>query len=49
MTILSNPYILGYHGCRKDVGEAILRGDEPHLNPSDNPWDWLGKGIWAVS
>jgi hypothetical protein len=46
MTILSNPYILGYHGCRKDVGEAILRGDEPHLNPSDNPWDWLGKGIY---
>src|SRR4051794_24810151 len=46
MTILSNPYIFGYHGCRKDVGEAILQGGEPHLNPSDNPWDWLGMGIY---
>jgi hypothetical protein len=46
VTILSNPYTLGYHGCRRNVGEAILRGDQPHLKPSDNPWDWLGKGIY---
>jgi hypothetical protein len=46
MTTLSNPYTLGYHGCRRNVGEAILRGDKPHLKPSDNPWDWLGKGIY---
>ena len=23
-----------------------MRGDKPHLKPSDNPWDWLGKGIY---
>lgn len=23
-----------------------MRGDKPHLEPSDNPWDWLGKGIY---
>jgi hypothetical protein len=46
MSVLANPYTLGYHGCRRSVGEAILRGDKPHLRPSGNSWDWLGKGIY---
>jgi hypothetical protein len=46
MSVLSNPYVLGYHGCRKSVEEAILRGEKPHLHLSDNTWDWLGKGIY---
>lgn len=46
MSLLSNPYVLGYHGCRRSVGEAILTGGKPHLKFSDNAWDWLGKGIY---
>lgn len=46
MTVLSNPYVLGYHGCEKSVGEAILRGDTDHLERSENSWDWLGKGVY---
>jgi len=46
MSVLSNPYVLGYHGCKKSVGEAILHGKKPHLRLSDNIWDWLGKGIY---
>lgn len=39
-------FILGFHGCRKAVGEAILSGAEPHLRPSEKKWDWLGHGIY---
>lgn len=42
----SNPgYVLGFHGCDKDVGEAVLRCDH-HLEASDNDHDWLGPGIY---
>ncbi|WP_207462044.1 hypothetical protein [Azospirillum sp. SYSU D00513] len=46
MTELSNPFVLGYHGCRKSVGEDILAGKVPHLKDSRNRWDWLGSGIY---
>lgn len=39
-------FILGFHGCRKSVGEAILAGHEEHLKPSEKAWDWLGHGIY---
>ena len=39
-------FILGFRGCRKSVGEAILAGDEKHLKPSEKVWDWLGHGIY---
>lgn len=39
-------FILGFHGCDKAVGEAILSGREPHLKPSEKAWDWLGHGIY---
>lgn len=46
MTDLSNPFVLGYHGCRRSVGEAVLSGDVAHLAHSRNRWDWLGSGIY---
>lgn len=39
-------FVLGFHGCEKDVGEAILRGEEPHLKFSEKSYDWLGSGIY---
>lgn len=39
-------FILGFHGCDREVGEKILRGDEPDLKPSEKAYDWLGKGIY---
>ncbi|KAA0590364.1 hypothetical protein J2848_006482 [Azospirillum lipoferum] len=46
MTELSNPFVLGYHGCRRTVGEDILAGKVPHLLDSRNKWDWLGSGVY---
>lgn len=39
-------FILGFHGCQRSVGEAILSGKERHLKPSEKKWDWLGHGIY---
>lgn len=39
-------FLLGFHGCDASVGEAILRGEETHLRPSENDYDWLGSGIY---
>ena len=39
-------FILGFHGCEKATGEAILRGDEPHLKWSEKDYDWLGNGTY---
>jgi hypothetical protein len=38
-------WVLGYHGCDREVGEAVLAG-ETTLKASDNRWDWLGTGIY---
>jgi hypothetical protein len=37
--------ILGYHGCDRRVADAVLRG-RSRLEPSQNPYDWLGAGIY---
>lgn len=37
--------IVGYHGCDRAVGERVLL-DGGALKPSDNDYDWLGKGIY---
>lgn len=37
--------LLGFHGCDRDVGEAVLAGDAT-LNLSNNDYDWLGPGIY---
>lgn len=38
-------FILGYHGCDREIGEAILAG-QADLRPSTNLYDWLGTGIY---
>jgi hypothetical protein len=38
-------FVLGYHGCDKKVGEAILAGDD-HVARSENVYDWLGHGAY---
>lgn len=37
--------VVGYHGCDRAVGERVLLGQE-ELSPRENPWDWLGTGIY---
>ncbi|MBI6919906.1 MULTISPECIES: hypothetical protein [Pseudomonas] len=41
--------VLGFHGCDRTTGEAILAG-EP-ISPSVNEYDWLGEGayLWENS
>ena len=38
-------FILGYHGCDKEVGRRLLH-NEISLLPSENPYDWLGHGAY---
>jgi len=40
----SGGFVLGYHGCTKEVGERLLAG-EP-FKPSTHNWEWLGEGIY---
>jgi hypothetical protein len=37
--------IVGYHGCDRSVVEQVLLQGES-LRPSDNLFDWLGKGVY---
>ena len=39
-------FVLGFHGCKSSVGEAVLGGHITHLLPSAERYDWLGKGIY---
>lgn len=43
---MASGLVLGFHGCDASVGEAILRGEETHLLPSQNDYDWLGSGAY---
>ncbi len=36
--------VYGYHGCDAQVAARLLAGD-PFL-PSDNDYDWLGRGVY---
>lgn len=38
-------FVLGFHGCDRDVAERVLAG-EAQLLPSENPYDWLGRGVY---
>ena len=38
--------VLGFHGCDRSVAMKVLKDATAHLVKSDNPWDWLGKGIY---
>jgi hypothetical protein len=37
--------VLGYHGCDRAIGEAVLAG-ESDLKASQNAYDWLGHGVY---
>ena len=43
-------FVLGFHGCEKSVGQAIIRGTRigtvQHLKWSEKEYDWLGSGIY---
>jgi len=40
--------VLGYHGCEAAFAEALIRGEVrvEDWQPSRNPYDWLGHGIY---
>ena len=44
MLSLATSFVLGYHGCEKEVGEDLLRGVPFKI--SDNDHDWLGPGVY---
>lgn len=37
--------VIGYHSCDRDLGLRVLKGED-QLKPSNNTWDWLGKGVY---
>ena len=37
--------VIGFHSCDREVGLTVLNGQD-ELKPSNNPWDWLGEGIY---
>ncbi len=37
--------VLGFHGCDKKIGEALLN-QELDFKRSDNTYDWLGSGMY---
>ncbi|MGJ5815157.1 hypothetical protein [Paludibaculum fermentans] len=41
---LASSFVLGYHGCDRQVGESLLKGAP--FEPSNNEYDWLGPGIY---
>jgi hypothetical protein len=41
---LSTSFVLGYHGCTRSVGELLLKNER--FEPSTNPYDWLGTGVY---
>ncbi|MFT5126913.1 MAG: hypothetical protein ACI8W8_000510 [Rhodothermales bacterium] len=41
----SSGYVLGFHGCDRDLAEAVLSGEQD-LVESRNNYDWLGQGIY---
>ncbi len=45
MSRLHTSFVLGYHGCSKKTGEAILAGLSD-LTRSENQYDWLGPGVY---
>ena len=41
---LSSAFVLGYHGCDKEVAKSLLSGEE--FKASTNDYDWLGPGTY---
>jgi hypothetical protein len=45
MSDFKSGYVLGYHGCDREVGFRLINGTD-ELKSSTNKWDWLGEGIY---
>jgi hypothetical protein len=43
--MVSNPLVIGYHGCDVRVARKVISLEE-RLKPSQNAWDWLGHGVY---
>jgi hypothetical protein len=41
---LSSAFVLGYHGCDKEVGNRLAAGEA--FRNSENAYDWLGHGVY---
>jgi hypothetical protein len=41
---LSTTFLLGYHGCDRDLGQRLVGGEK--FKASENDYDWLGSGIY---
>lgn len=42
----SPAFVLGFHGCDEEIGEAILASGDANLTHSENDYDWLGSGCY---
>ncbi len=38
--------LVAYHGCDLNTKNSLLDGSLKSLNPSNNPYDWLGSGVY---
>lgn len=38
--------IIGFHGCDETVRDGIISGSISSLKAKNNPWDWLGHGLY---
>ena len=45
MSRLATSFVLGYHGCDREVAENVVNRHS-HLIPSDTLYDWVGPGIY---
>lgn len=45
MSRLATSFVLGYHGCDRDVAQAVVNGTA-ELSPSDKDFDWIGPGTY---
>lgn len=39
-------YVLGFHGTDQDTVDNVLKQLDKNLKPSEQKYDWLGKGIY---
>ncbi len=45
MSRLQTSFVLGYHGCDRDVADAVIAGETDLLH-SERGYDWLGPGAY---
>ena len=43
--MVSHSLVVGYHGCDVRVARKVIALKDS-LHPSQNPWDWLGLGLY---